>query len=80
MILPKDSLISSGCLIVQSKVLVVAMLMCKEVGKTVYARERVWMLMPEHLLPQRHRLSASPQPLYLPRLSSTDAKMFDGMY
>jgi hypothetical protein len=56
MILPKDSLVSSGGPIVQSKGLVIAMLMFKEVGKTVYAAKRVWMLMPAHLLPQRQRL------------------------
>ena len=57
MILPKDSLISSGCPVVQRKGFVVAMPVCKEAGKTVYARERVWMLLPEHLLPLRQRLS-----------------------
>ena len=32
------------------------MLTCKEVSKTVYARERVWMLTPKHRLRQRQRL------------------------
>jgi hypothetical protein len=29
----------------------------EEVGKTVHTCQRVWMLMPEHLLLQRQRLS-----------------------
>jgi hypothetical protein len=77
MILPKDSLVSSGCPIVQSKGLVIAMLMFKEVGKTVYAAKRVWMLMPEHLLAPRQRLSVHRLRLFvLAWLSSTSAKLF----
>jgi hypothetical protein len=57
MILSKHNLAPSACSLVQGIGFVVAALVCKKVGKTVYAPQRRWMLMPEHFLHPRQRLS-----------------------
>jgi hypothetical protein len=57
MILPKHSLVPSACSLIQSQKFDVVMRGAKEVSKTVYARQRVWMLVPKHLLVYRQRLS-----------------------